>query len=201
MAISTSFWIWIAALLTLAIYSFLYKDNIFYKIAEKILVGISIGYTLSVYFHNTIIAKVWNPLVHDKDFLVIVPLILGLLMFSRLFKGKAYLSRIPIAFVVGVGVGISVPSSFENLFKQVQGTMPEAFTIGNIIILVGVISTLVYFFFSVEHKGIIGKVTRVGITFIMIGFGAAFGATIMARISLFIGRIQFLLGDWLGIIS
>ncbi len=201
MAISTSFWIWIAALLTLAIYSFLYKDNIFYKFAEKILVGISIGYTLSVYFHNTIIAKVWNPLVHDKDFLVIVPLILGLLMFSRLFKGKAYLSRIPIAFVVGTGVGISVPSSFENLFKQVQGTMPEVFTIGNIIILIGVISTLVYFFFSVEHKGIIGKVTRVGITFIMIGFGAAFGATIMARISLFIGRIQFLLGDWLGIIS
>ncbi len=201
MAISTSIWIWIAALLTLSIYSFLYKDNPFYKFSEKILVGISIGYTVSIYFHNTIIAKVWNPLVHDHNFLVIVPLILGLLMFSRLFKGKAYLSRIPIAFVVGTGCGMSIPSSFENLFKQVQGTMPQVFTIGNIIILIGVLSTLIYFFFSVEHKGIIGKVTRVGITFIMIGFGAAFGATIMARISLFIGRIQFLLGDWLGIIS
>ncbi|MDY6787677.1 MAG: hypothetical protein SVK54_06100 [candidate division WOR-3 bacterium] len=201
MSISTNIWVWIAALLTLAIYSFLYKDNVFYKIAEKILVGVSIGYLLSVYWHNTIIAKVWNPLVQDKNFLVIIPLILGLLMFSRLFKGRAYISRIPIAFVVGTATGMSVPSSFENLFKQVQGTMPTVFSFGNIVILVGVITTLVYFFFSLEHKGFIGKVSKVGITFIMIGFGAAFGATIMARISLFIGRIQFLLRDWLGVIQ
>ena len=201
MSISTNIWVWIAALFTLAIYSFLYKDNVFYKIAEKILVGVSIGYLLSVYWHNTIIAKVWNPLVQDKNFLVIIPLILGLLMFSRLFRGRAYISRIPIAFVVGTGTGMAVPSSFENLFKQVQGTMPAAFSIGNIVILVGVITTLVYFFFSLEHRGFIGKVSRVGITFIMIGFGAAFGATIMARISLFIGRIQFLLRDWLGVIQ
>ncbi|MFO8061930.1 MAG: hypothetical protein R6U31_03290 [bacterium] len=201
MSISTNIWVWIAALLTLAIYSFLYKDNVFYKIAEKILVGVSIGYLLSVYWHNTIIAKVWNPLVQDKNFLVIIPLILGLLMFSRLFRGRAYISRIPIAFVVGTGTGMAVPSSFENLFKQVQGTMPTVFSVGNIVILIGVITTLVYFFFSLEHKGFIGKVSRVGITFIMIGFGAAFGATIMARISLFIGRIQFLLSDWLGVIQ
>lgn len=201
MSISTNIWIWIAALFTLAIYSFLYKDNVFYKIAEKILVGVSIGYLLSVYWHNTIIAKVWNPLIQDKNFLVIIPLILGLLMFSRLFRGRAYLSRIPIAFVVGTGTGMAVPSSFENLFKQIQGTMPTVFSIGNIVILIGVITTLVYFFFSLEHKGFIGKVSRVGITFIMIGFGAAFGATIMARISLFIGRIQFLLRDWLGVIQ
>ncbi len=201
MAISTNIWIWVAALLTLAIYSFLYKDNMFYKFAEKLLVGISIGYYLSVYWHNTIIAKVYNPLVHDKNFWVIIPLLLGLLMFSRLIKGQAHLSRIPIAFVVGASTGIAVPSSFENLMKQVQGTMPTTFTVGNFVIIIGVISTLVYFFFSLEHKGFIGKVSRVGITFIMIAFGAAFGATIMARVSLFIGRIQFLLHDWLGVIG
>lgn len=201
MAISTNIWIWIAALLTLSIYSFLYKDNMFYKFAEKLLVGISIGYYLSVYWHNTIIAKVYNPLVHDKNFWVIIPLLLGLLMFSRLVRGQGHLSRIPIAFVVGASTGIAVPSSFENLMKQVQGTMPTTFTVGNFVIIIGVISTLVYFFFSLEHKGFIGKVSRVGITFIMIAFGAAFGATIMARVSLFIGRIQFLLHDWLGVIG
>jgi hypothetical protein len=31
----------------------------------------------------------------------------------------------------------------------------------------------------------------------MVAFGAAFGYTVMARISLLIGRMQFLLGDWL----
>lgn len=201
MALSSNFWIWIAAILTLAIYSFLYKDNPFYKFAEYLLVGISIGYGISVYWHNTIITKVFNPLVYDKNFLVLIPLLLGLLMFSRFFKNVAYLSRIPIAFVVGAGTGLSVPSSFEFLFKQVYATMPTKLDIGIIIIVIGVISTLIYFFFSLEHKGFVGRVSRVGITFIMIAFGAAFGYTIMARVSLFIGRIQFLLSDWLGIIK
>ena len=35
----------------------------------------------------------------------------------------------------------------------------------------------------------------------MIAFGASFGYTVMARVSLLIGRIQFLLHDWLGVIQ
>lgn len=65
------------------------------------------------------------------------------------------------------------------------------------LILIGVCAVLVYFFFSVEHAGTIGAVARVGIWFLMVAFGASFGFTIMARISLLIGRMQFLLGDWL----
>jgi LPXTG-motif cell wall-anchored protein len=69
------------------------------------------------------------------------------------------------------------------------------------LILIGVVSVLVYFFFSVEHIGSIGAMSRVGIWFLMVSFGASFGFTIMARISLLIGRMQFLLGDWLNLIG
>lgn len=65
------------------------------------------------------------------------------------------------------------------------------------LILMGVCAVLVYFFFSVEHSGVVGAVARVGIWFLMVAFGASFGFTIMARISLLIGRMRFLLGDWL----
>jgi len=65
------------------------------------------------------------------------------------------------------------------------------------LIIIGVSAVLVYFFFSVEHTGVVGAVARVGIWFLMVAFGASFGFTIMARISLLIGRMQFLLGDWL----
>jgi hypothetical protein len=47
----------------------------------------------------------------------------------------------------------------------------------------------------------VGGVARVGIVFLMIGFGASFGYTVMARVSLLIGRLTFLMRDWLGIIS
>ncbi|MCX6645208.1 MAG: hypothetical protein NTY09_02445, partial [bacterium] len=65
-------------------------------------------------------------------------------------------------------------------------------TISLWIIFVGVLSVLFYFYFSIEHKGIVGKLGTVGIWFIMISFGASFGYTVMARISLLIGRVQFL---------
>ena len=67
---------------------------------------------------------------------------------------------------------------------------------GVLFILVGVISVLVYFYFSVEHTGVVGKVSRLGIWVLMISFGAAFGYTVMARVSLLTGRFQFL-GEWL----
>ncbi len=61
------------------------------------------------------------------------------------------------------------------------------------LIFAGVICTLTYFFFSVEHRGLVGGISKVGIIFIMVGFGAAFGNTVMGRVSLLIGRVQFLI--------
>jgi hypothetical protein len=66
-----------------------------------------------------------------------------------------------------------------------------------LVILVGVFTVLIFFFFSLEHKKTIGSISRVGLFFIMVGFGAAFGYTVMARISLLIGRFQFLINDFL----
>ena len=70
-----------------------------------------------------------------------------------------------------------------------------------LIVVVGVVSTLVYFYFSKEHKGLLGGVAKTGIWFIMISFGAHFGYTVMARISLLIGRVQFLIDDCGGSIT
>ncbi len=71
-----------------------------------------------------------------------------------------------------------------------------AATLLALIIVIGVISTLIYFYFSKEHTGFMGVTARVGIWFIMISFGAHFGYTVMGRISLLIGRVQFLVYDW-----
>jgi hypothetical protein len=40
----------------------------------------------------------------------------------------------------------------------------------------------------------------VGVWFLMIAFGASFGYTVMARVSLLIARVQFLLRDWLHVL-
>jgi hypothetical protein len=70
-----------------------------------------------------------------------------------------------------------------------------------VVLLVGVVATLIYFYFSVEHKGTVASISKVGITFLMIGFGATFGYNVMGRISLLIGRFQFIFAYWLHIIK
>ena len=60
----------------------------------------------------------------------------------------------------------------------------------------GVICILIYFFFSTEHKGGVGIMAKIGIYFLMITFGSSFGYTIMARVSLLIGRMDFLLFEF-----
>ncbi|HJN26812.1 MAG TPA: hypothetical protein QF604_02735, partial [Candidatus Latescibacteria bacterium] len=87
------------------------------------------------------------------------------------------------------------------LLSQIEATIrPITMDVDGLnllLILIGVVSVLVYFFFSVEHRGVVGGISKVGIWFLMISFGASFGYTIMARLSLLIGRIRFLLDDWL----
>jgi hypothetical protein len=88
--------------------------------------------------------------------------------------------------------GEVVPQVGQTIMHPIGG----AFTpLDNLIIIVGVLAVLIYFYFSIEHKGVVGGVSRVGIWFLMLGFGAAFGYTVMGRVSLLIGRMNFLFID------
>ena len=70
----------------------------------------------------------------------------------------------------------------------------------NILLVLGLLATLVFFFFSTEHEGAVGGVAKVGVYFLMVSFGASYGYTVMARVSLLIGRVMFLLDNWLGVV-
>jgi hypothetical protein len=192
----------IAAALTLCIFSFLYRDNPFYRFAEHLLVGISVGYVLVIALNTTIMPKLINPVFRDGRFDYIIPGLLGVFMLLRFYPKYAWLSRISIALIIGAGAGVAIPATIQaKLFAQMQDTMTGFASVDGIIVFLGIVTTLVYFFFSKEHKGWFGTTARAGTWFLMIFFGATFGYTVMSRISLLIGRMQFLLGDFLHIIK
>jgi hypothetical protein len=136
-----------------------------------------------------------------------------MLMLTRYVPKAAWLSRYAFAFIVGVGAGLAIPRTISSfILKQIEDTVRPLVTavpgdgltlsmtllnpasnINAIIILFGVVSVLFYFFFSVEHTGAGKVVARAGIFFLMISFGAAFGYTVMARMSLLIGRLTDLI--------
>jgi len=158
-------------------------------------------------------AELFNPMA-PANFLVIIPGLIGCLYFTRFIPGQAWLVRFPIGIFMGYYTGVAVPAVIEgSMFPQMKGSMVtlakfDAASGGGfwsgifaIIVLLGVLATLTYFFFSKEHKGITKVGAQTGIVFVMIAFGASFGFTVMARVSLAIGRMVFLLRDWLGIVS
>ena len=203
-----------AVALTLAMYSFLYKDNPVFKIAENLFVGVAMGYWIIITWFNILKPDVYEQLIvpffkdtgNAPQYIVIIPTILGIFMLLRFSDKLSWLSRWSFAFVVGLGAGITIPNFIHAfILKQltfgslIAGSLPDS--INNFLILLGVVSVLIYFFFSLEHKGVLGGVSKIGVWFLMIAFGASFGFTVMARMSLLIGRIQFLIRDWLGIIQ
>jgi len=199
----------IAAGITLALYSFLYKDNPMYKLAEHVYVGVAAAYTTSQVWYNVILGDVVVPLLNmdgnaerGNDWVLLIPSALGLFMLMRFSRQYGWLSRISFAFVVGLGAGLAIPRQISAfILSQVQPSLrPLTWNMDGLnlfLVLVGVVTVLVYFFFSVEHTGAIGRASKVGIWFLMVSFGASFGYTIMARLSLLIGRVTFLTGDWL----
>ncbi len=198
------FGIWLGALLTLCIYSFLYKDNPLYKFAEHVYVGISAGYFVAIEFHNAVLPNLWIPLTTDfaHKYYLIIPGVMGLMVFFAFSRKYNWLLRFPISMVVGMGAGLSVTAFLStDVLAQTQATLIPINSLNNFLLVLGVLATLVYFFFSAEHKGFIGAGAKLGVWYLMIAFGAAFGYTVMARISLLIGRMQFLLGDWLHILK
>ena len=226
---------WIAVFLTLAIFSFLYKDNPFYKLAEHLFVGVSAGYWMSMFFWTQIQPNLFGRLWpsehytngfwygiydilgffsssifpdggidkgHDIHFSYLIPFALGIMMLLSLVQKFSWFARWGIAYTVGMAAGLRAYGYLNsNVLAQIKGTIiPIANTelpvfslleishFNNLIILVGTITGLLYFFFSKEHKGNFGRLTHIGIYFLMISFGASFGFAVMGRISLLIGR-------------
>jgi len=197
--------VWINAFLTLCILSFLYKDNPFFRFAESLFAGMSLGYYIGIVTENTLRPNLFRPLAENfsGNAYLLIPMALGIMLYFRYIPNIAWLARIALAVYIGYYVGVYLMQKLHGdiLFQSrdtiVSLTVGGTETLWNIIMMVGVFSVLIYFYFSAEHKGALGKVSRLGIYFLMISFGASFGYTIMARISLLMGRFSFLVNTWL----
>jgi len=194
----------VAGVLTLAVLSFLYRDNPVYRMAESLLIGVTIGYFLVITWTNTLVDLLFVPLFSDGRLALIVPFVLGLLMFGRFHRKLSHLSRLAIAVLIGSGAGVAIPVMLEaRMLKQVSATVMPLITAGGwpdfsaLVVIIGVLTTLAYFYFSREHEGALGYGAKVGTYFLMIFFGTTFGYTVMSRMSTFIGRVEFLLSDFL----
>ena len=269
---------WLGIFLTICILSFLYGDNPFYKLAEHLFVGVSIGYIVVVQIKNNLYVKLERGLEWPDA----VPIALVTMLFARLAARRlAWLGKFPLAFVVALFAGQSIVGlvgadladqvkaaarplvvertdlntadaprlsllpgvspdlaaklvaereqrPFDSLDDAVarpsrsgaeradlaaergpivgldaraavrEGELDWFGIASQVLLLLALLAGLLYFYVSVAHRGAIGRVSRVGVWILMIGFGASFGWTVQGRIALAIGRAQDIRGTFLG---
>ena len=197
--------VWIAAFLTLAALSFLYKDNPFFRFAESLFAGVSLGYYVGITLDQTLMPSLITPLRENfaENWDLLVPGLLGVLLYMRYVAKIGWISRYALAIYVAYYIGVEFTRKVHGEVLPQLARAIQPFTGLNrptllaLVYVAGVFSVLIYFFFSKEQGPVTKRIARLGVWFLMISFGAAFGFTVMGRVALLIGRLNFLLHDWI----
>jgi len=179
--------------LALMAWSILYRVNDFYATAESLTMGV---YSAFMWVEGLGVLTRRYSLLFDKGQLridLVILLILGLLYYSRLFKGKEWPSRIPMAVLAGIASGMAVKGTiYSQILQQVTvgsfvgKTMFDTFN--NILIIVLTFTAVSYMIHTREHKGILSISTRIGRLGLMAAFGWEMGVAVMSSLSFGIGQ-------------
>ncbi|MBN1423654.1 hypothetical protein JXA88_03770 [Candidatus Fermentibacteria bacterium] len=197
----------VPALLTLGVFSILYRENPVFRCIEHVGLGMAAGYALVTIVFNGMLPRLVAAARHPGDMaavLLALPLMAGI-AFTALRRNA--LGTLGVTIAAAIAAGFAVPGLVQNLIlEQMRATMvPVGLSsdagFDSLVIAVCVLSTMAYFSFTREPRGIRGLAAITGLYTLMISFGASFGYAAMSRITLLIGRFLFLLRDWLHLVN
>ncbi|MFN3649873.1 MAG: hypothetical protein ACK47B_09840 [Armatimonadota bacterium] len=212
--------IWLGALATLALYSVLYRENPVYRFAEHVFLGLATGYGLYVIWRDVLFPVWFTPLFIERQWAWILPLVAGGMYYTIYSRRLSWMSRLVMMTMMGLAAGLTFRTFYGRYIPQIGASfkplvvmVPNPDGVGvnlpaslftsftNVLFLVCLVSVMVYFLFSFEQRNpAVRRTASLGRWLMMIAFGAMFGATVMARLSLFIGRLDFLFRDWIPLI-
>ena len=198
--------LWLGAICTFAILSLLYKENPFYRLFEHIFIGLATGQGIYITWSQVLKPEWWDKMVGAGQWWWALAIPAGAMFYFIYSKKHMWISRVIFGFYMGLGAGLAF-QSFANVYiPMVRGSFKVIIpapgvdiwlAASNFIFVTVLITVMAYFFFSVDHKApAMRRTASLGRWFLMFAFGALFGSTVMARMSLFIGRLDFLITDW-----
>jgi hypothetical protein len=178
--------------------SFLWRDSLYFKLVESIFIGFGAAHAL-VLGYNNVVSLGLNPLAKG-NLLPLIPVIMGLALYTRFLKQYAWVSRIPLSFLYGLGAAVAIRGRIgSEVVTQIAATVIKITSVNDVLIIAGVLTTITYFFFSFGNSPALQGTARVGRWFMMVCFGASFSTTAVGRISILVDRLNFLWGTRLGL--
>ena len=209
--------------LTLFVFSYILGDNFLFRFAVYVFIGVAAGYAAVMVFYNVIWPQLVDPLLfgsRSQRLFAIIPLAMSILLLLRTSSRLSVLSTPIFAYLVGVGAAAAIGGAvIGTVVPQVNATIDgfDLFSIqavgedywlrvverfGNAsIILLGTLTTLIYFHFGIRSTRDISPrrapwiegIAWIGQIFIAITLGTVFAGVFASALAALVERLSFML--------
>ncbi len=197
---------WVSLVLTLLIFSYLLGDNVLYRLAVHVLVGVAAGYTVIVAAESVIKPWLDETLLAEADgrdeatlaalrVVGAVPFLVGALLLFKVSPRLAPVGSLGLVCVIGVRVAVAIAGAVAGTIVPLARAAGESVgedTADGLVILVGVVTTLIYFqFFAIARRGTVRRprllrgLSAIGQVFVTITLGALYAGAILTSLTIF----------------
>jgi hypothetical protein len=201
--------LWIGFVFTLMIFSYILGDNILYRLAIYVFVGLAAGYITIVTVESVILPWLRGTLLSPDagiggSILGIIPFLLGLLLLLKTSPRLGRIGNIAIAFIIGVGTAVALVGAITGTLlplAMTTGSSVRVDVLNGFLIFLGVSSTLIYFQYLARRKPngeirrgvVVRAIAGIGQVFIVVTLGAIYAGAILTSLTIFSERIGFIL--------
>lgn len=202
-------WTLVGFVMTLLIFSYILGDNPLFRIGAYLFVGVSAAYVALLVIYQVLMPRLVEPLL-GGSFLLVIPLVLGLLVIAKLFPRFSGVGSLSMGYLVGAAAAVAVGGAlFGTLLGQARGAVnefalnlpgvsPLMQVVEGVFLLVGTVSTLVYFQYGATKRAdqpptrpqAVELLAQVGRVFIAITLGALFAGVFSAALTALIERMD-----------
>jgi len=214
--------IWVGAIVTLAVFSYLAKENAFYRFIQHAALGVTVGMGIVMTIQQVLWPNWAQPITmavksvirgsgSAKGLLWVLALVPGSLWYFQMSKKHFWVSTLVSGLFIGVAAGLAFKTWMLLIMPQIGASLKPlnpfegGFTLdrflevgSNFIFMASLLTALLYFFFSFSTESkLMGKPMRFGRLMIMVCLGGMFGSTVMTRLSYLLERMRFLYQDWI----
>lgn len=200
--------LWAGFVLTLMIFSYLLGDNFLYRLAIYVFIGLSAGFITMVTVESVILPWLRGTLLAanpapEAIVLGLVPLLIGILLLMKMTNRLGRLGNLGLAYIIGVGAAVALIGAISGTLLPLAGATANSVrqnTLSGFLIVLGVISTLVYFqYLARREQGgrarrevLVRAIGSVGHVVVVITLGALYGGAILSGLAVFSERIAFI---------
>jgi len=186
----------------ISVLSMLWKDNPIFRIGQQAIIGATMAHYILLNFKSAINNAVLPML--SGTWWLFIPLLLGVLMYTRLKNEIAWVARYPTSVLVGIGTGVMIAGTLRGqIIDQIKNTVIDLTSnvasgnmtgiINTLLIAIGVVTAISFFTFTREHKGVLGISAKIGRIFLMISLGANWSGELVWYLTQLIGRLSWII--------